>query len=130
MRGLVALLRGLCAERDGATPIATAATASTTIARRVRLAKLRIHFLEVLASDEHLARLAAGRGRHQPFGFHHVDQPRGPAEADAHLALQVRNRRLAGLHDDARGLVVELVLLELDAVRAGLLVSSSVIVSS
>src|SRR6187401_2641585 len=38
------------------------------------LPELRIHFLEVVAIHEHLARFAADARRHEPFRFHHVDQ--------------------------------------------------------
>ena len=51
------------------------------------------------------------------LGLHHVHEPRGAAEANPQLALQIRDRRLAAAHDDARSLVVELVLLELEAAR-------------
>ena len=51
--------------------------------------------------------------RDQPVHLHHVDQPRGAAEADPQPPLQVRDRRLAARDDDPRGLVVELVLVEL-----------------
>src|SRR5207248_2738590 len=90
---------------------ATAGRAATpahkTIAARIRyfietrLSKLRIHFVEVFLLDEHLARLAAHRGRYQPVHLHHVDQPRGAAEADPQPALQVRDRGLAAGHHDA-----------------------------
>src|SRR5215218_919640 len=89
------------------------------------LPQLRIHFLEVAAVDQHLARLTAGAGRHEPFGFHHVNESRGAAEADAQTPLQVRDRRLSAGDHDARGLVVELVLVEVEAAGAGLLLAFS-----
>ena len=58
------------------------------------------------------------RRRHEAVGLHHVDEPRGAAEADPQPPLEVRDRRLAALHDDARGLVVEIVLLELALPRS------------
>src|SRR5688500_18464135 len=88
----------------------------------VRLPKLRIHFLEVLASDEYFTRLAPGCGGNESFRLHHVDQARGTAETDSHLALQVRDRSLAGRHHDARGLVIQLVLLEFETGRSVLLI--------
>src|SRR5262249_29634996 len=54
--------------------------------------------------------------------LHHVDQPSGAAEADAQLPLQVRDRDLAAADNDACGLVVEIVLLELQTVRGRLFV--------
>src|SRR5688572_29992811 len=84
------------------------------------LSELCIDFLEVPAIDQHLARLAAGAGRDESFGLHHVHEPRRAAEPNPHLALQIRDGRLARADDDARGLVVELVLLVLDAARPGL----------
>src|SRR5688572_3166134 len=85
------------------------------------LTALCIDFLEVPAIDQHLARLAAGAGRHESFSLHHVHEPCGAAESKPHLALQICNGRLAGADDDACRLVVELVLLELDAARPGFL---------
>ena len=41
------------------------------------LPKLRIHFLEVLAAHQHFARLAAGGGRDEALGLHHVNQASG-----------------------------------------------------
>src|SRR6266851_7386857 len=92
---------------------------AVTSAARIRcfigncLSKLRIHFVEVFLLDEHLARLAARRRRDEPVHLHHVHESRGAAEADSQPALQVRDRRLAARHDDARRFVVQLVLLEL-----------------
>ena len=47
--------------------------------------------------DQHLARLAAGGGRHDPLHLHHVDEPCRAAEPDAKAPLQVGDRRLAAL---------------------------------
>src|SRR5881628_1363238 len=89
---------------------------------RARLAQLRIYLLEIPFIDQHLARLAAGARRNKSFGFHHVHEPRGAAEADAKLALQIRDGHLPAADDDARGLVVEVVLLELETGGSGFLV--------
>ena len=101
------------ARRSAACAGAGAMThAAVTSAARIRylignrLSKLRIHFVEVFLLDEHLARLAARRGRDEAVHLHHVDEPRRAAEADPQPALQVRDRRLAARDDDARGLVV------------------------
>src|SRR4029077_15015324 len=68
------------------------------------------------------ARFAACTGRDEPFGLHHVHETRGAAEPDPQLPLEIRDRRLAAADDDARGFVVEVVLLELRAFRSRLLV--------
>src|SRR5450759_3181583 len=78
-----------------------------------RLSQLGIHFVEVFLLHEHLARLAAGRGGDEAVQFHHVDEPGRAAESDPEPPLQIRDRRLAARHDDAGGLVVDLVLVEL-----------------
>src|SRR6185503_20796812 len=101
----------LCASARQAR--AESATEATTRAAHT-LPKLRIHLLEVARVHEHFARLAAGAGRDQPLGLHHVHQPRCPAEPDPQLPLQIRDGRLAGADDDARRFIVEFVLLELD----------------
>src|SRR5262245_56518666 len=62
-----------------------------TLGFTIRSPQLRVHLVEVGLVDEHLARFAARGGRHQTFHFHHVDEPRRAAEADAQAALQVRN---------------------------------------
>src|SRR5262245_30247341 len=80
-----------------------------TVCFTIRSPQLRVHLVEVRLVDEHLSRFAARGGRHQTFHFHHVDEPRRPAEADAQPPLQVRDRCLTALDDDARGLVVEIV---------------------
>src|SRR5688500_4658827 len=103
-----------CARSSGvASAISSATPAASPRKPRasVHLPELRIDFLEVAPVDQHLARLAAGAGRDDPFGLHHVDQTRGAAEPDAHLALQIGDRRLAAADDNARRFVVELVLL-------------------
>src|SRR5688572_2034048 len=87
----------------------------------ITLTELCIDFLEVPAIHQHLTRLAAGTGGHEPLRLHHVHETRGPAEPDAHLPLQIRNRDLAAADDDARGFVVELVLLVFDAAGPGFL---------
>src|SRR5437867_7859260 len=92
-----------------------------TATTRARLPQLRIDLLEIPLVDQHLARLAAGARRNKSFGFHHVHEPRGAAEADAKLALQIRDGHLPAADDDARGLVVEIVLLELEGAGSGLL---------
>src|SRR5439155_4420646 len=84
---------------------------------RTPLSQLRIDFVEVALVNEDLARFSAGRRRHQAFHFHHVHQSRRAAEADAQAALQIRDRRLPALDDEARRLVVQIVLLHL--VRIG-----------
>src|SRR5258705_13997791 len=91
-------------------------------AAREELPELRIDLFEIAAIDEHLARLAAGARRHEPLGFHHVHEPCGTAEANPQLPLQIRDRRLSAAHDNTRGLVVELVLLELKALGTSLVV--------
>src|SRR5690349_8465986 len=70
----------VCADATAHTDSHTAIAAMVTRARA--LAKLRIHFLEILAADEHLARLSATRRRDQAFGLHHVNQARRAAEAN------------------------------------------------
>src|SRR5437762_3702 len=99
-----------------------ASSVGSGFSRTLRLPQLRIDFLEIAAIDEHLARLAAGARRHEPLGFHHVHEPRGAAEANPQLPLQIRDRRLSAAHDNTRGLVVELVLLELKALGTSLVV--------
>src|SRR5262245_36551101 len=86
--------------------------------------KLGIDFFKVVLVYQHLARLSAGAGRDEPFCFHHVHQAGGAAEADAQFPLQIRDRHLAAADNDARGLVIEIVLLELQALRGRLLVFS------
>src|SRR5215204_7472688 len=88
----------------------------------IRLSNLRIHFFEVILLHEHLARLPAGGRRHEAVHFHHVDKTRRAAEPDAQPSLQVRDRRLAARHHDARGFVVQLVLVELHVLLRRLLV--------
>src|SRR6187397_874230 len=100
----------------------TTSAALRAHARTGRLPELRIHFLEVVAVHEHLARLAAHALRDEPFRFHHVDQTGRTAEPDPHLALEIRNGRLAGADDDPCRLVVQLVLVELETARPRLLV--------
>src|SRR3954469_7656022 len=95
-----------------------AAMARTTMA----LAQLRIHLLEVAAVDQHLAWLAAAARGDEPFGFHHVHEARCAAETDAELPLQMRNGGLAAADDDARRLVVEVVLLEFESAHPALLI--------
>src|SRR5262249_40960991 len=123
-----------CADRAAGNPGAVATAAATMIAVMqgcfigIRLMKLCIHFFEVVLLDEPLARLAAGGGRDEAVHLHHVDEPRGAAEADAQPPLQVRDRRLSARHDDARGFVVELVLLELLVLLRALLVGGDRVV--
>jgi hypothetical protein len=69
--------------------------------------------LEVVLIDQDFTLAARGRGDHA-FGLHHIDKACGAAEADPQPALQVRNGGLAGRDDNARGLVVEVVALELE----------------
>src|SRR6476659_524367 len=109
----------VCAAADADAARATARV-SVMIRRivRLRLPELSIHFFEVVFRDEHLAGLAAGRSGDQPVGFHHVHKPRRPAEADAQPPLEVRDGGLAALYDDARGFVIEIVLLELECSRS------------
>src|SRR6185503_2743552 len=115
-----ALAPGLPERLNGVPAGAPARPAAAGGCGATLLPKLRIHFLEVTAVDKHLAGLAANARRHQPLCFHHVHQAGGAAEPDAHLPLQIRDRGLAGAHDDPRGLVVELVLLELEPADSGL----------
>src|SRR5215510_12399571 len=123
-----------CAETAAGSPGAAARAAATMSAVmngcriRNRLVKLCIHLFEVILLDEHLARLPAGRRRHEPVHLHHVDQARGATEADAQPPLEVRDRRLSARHDDPRGLVVELVLLELLVLLRPLLVGGDRVV--
>src|SRR5437870_11787627 len=42
--------------------------------------------------------------------FHDVDEPAGTREADGHLSLEHRDRRLAGALDDLDGLFVAVVV--------------------
>src|SRR5688572_22369408 len=98
------------------TPAASASAVSSV------LAELRIHFLEVASIDEDLTGLAPGPRRHEPLGLHHVDEPRGAAEADAEPSLQKRNRGLAAANDDASRLVVQIVLLKVNTAGSSLLV--------
>src|SRR5512138_920993 len=93
---------------------ASGVAADSSSATTTALAKLRIDFLEIRAIDEYLARLATGARGHEPLRFHHVDEASGAAESDPQLALQVRNRHLSAADDDARGFVVQIVLLELE----------------
>src|SRR5580765_1174024 len=74
-------------------------------AAREELPELGIDLFEVTAIDEDLARLAAGARRNEPLGFHHVHEPRGTAEANPQLPLQIRDRRLSAAHDNTRSLV-------------------------
>src|SRR6187455_635267 len=112
----------VCAAADADAARATARV--SVMSRRIirlRLPELSIHFFEVVFRDEHLAGLAASGSGDQPVGFHHVHQPCGPAEADAQPPLQVRDRGLAALHDDAGRFIIEIVLLELERSRGLLL---------
>src|SRR5688572_19042245 len=65
------------------------------------LPNLRIDFVKIRFVHEHFSRFAALTRRHQAVHFHHVDEPRGPAEADTQAPLQVGDRRLAARYDDA-----------------------------
>src|SRR5439155_22322994 len=99
-----------------AAPRTSTATPATRIEAATSSAQLRINFVEVLLVHQHLPRLSAGGRRDEPFHLHHVDEPSGAAEADPEPPLQVRDGRLAALHDDAGGLVVEIVLFHFDRV--------------
>src|SRR5690606_29500603 len=100
----------------GQTNRAISRTMKWRMRRSPRLPELGIHGSGVVLRHEDLAGLAAGACRDETLGLHHVDEPRRAAESDAQAALQVRDRGLAALHDDAGGLVVEIVLLEFDGV--------------
>src|SRR4051812_2806160 len=99
----------------------TVAMIHPDIGSRRRSAQLRVDLVEVVLFHEHFASLTASRARHQPFGFHHVDEPGRAAEPDPQPPLQVRDRRLAARDDDPRRLVIQVVLLELE-IRTGSLV--------
>src|SRR5947208_2052474 len=66
---------------------------------RLPLPHLRVHLVEIVLRDEHLASLAPGSRRHEPVGLHHVHQPRRATEADAQAPLEVGNRCLTALDD-------------------------------
>src|SRR5262245_45948953 len=90
--------------------------------RTFRSSELRIDFFKVVLVDQHLARLPTGAGRDEPFRLHHVDHPRRVPEAYSQLPLQVRYRYLAAADNDPRGLVIEFVFVELQAINGRLLV--------
>src|SRR6185436_15783983 len=83
-----------------AVAINAAATKTTKALRKTRsartknafvvkaLSQLGIDFLEIATIDQHLARLAARTRRHEPLGFHHVDQARGATETNSQSMLQ------------------------------------------
>src|SRR5262245_56135090 len=104
--------------------LASDAPAPATRSATSALPKLRINLLKIVAVDEHLARFSARTGRHEPLGLHHVDEPGCAAEPNPELSLQVRDRRLPGTDDNPRCLVVQIVLLELKALRSALVVLS------
>src|SRR5262245_49159277 len=78
-----------------ARAIAPWSVSTTAASPRRASAKLRINLLEIAPIDEDLARLAARAGRDEALGLHHVDKPSGTAESNAHLPLEIRDRRLA-----------------------------------
>src|SRR5262245_24565802 len=107
---------------SAAAPDVATQAATTTInpirrlrIRSIRSAELRVDFIEICRVDQHLARFSSRRRRYQAIDLHHVHESRRAAEADPQTALQVRNRRLTALDDDASGFVVEIVLFHLDA---------------
>src|SRR5439155_1885235 len=66
---------------------------------------------EVLGADQYLARLGAVARADDPVLLHHVDETRGLRVAQAHAALQERDRRLALADDEVHGVPVEVVAL-------------------
>ena len=88
---------------------ATTAPAST---------KLLIDLIEIILRNQNLTRLRAIGRSDDAVRLEHVDDPGRSAVPETKAALQVRDRSLSRFHDDARRLVVQLVLLErLDVVR-------------
>src|SRR5688572_23660485 len=92
-------------------------SASTRNAAISRLSKLRIDFVKVTLVHQYFPWFAAHTGRYQAVHLHHVDEPRGAAEADAQAALQIGNRGLAARHDNSSRFVVQIVLLHLHRVE-------------
>ena len=83
------------------------------------LPRCGVDFLEVVLVDQDFA-LAAGGWRHNAFNFHHVDESGRAAEPHPQAPLQVRDRRLPARDDDAGGLVLQVVFLELELLARGL----------
>src|SRR5262249_59372389 len=65
--------------------------------------------------DEDLARLGTLAGANDPVLLHHVDEARGLRIAEAHAALEERDRSLALADDEADAVPVEVVALGLVA---------------
>src|SRR5205823_2949664 len=100
---------GVVAASPGRSPKSTNAIARVCLNIAPVSTQLRVDLLEVPTVHEYLPRLSAGRRRHQTLGLHHVHQPRGTAESNPQPALQVGDRRLSALDDDARRFVVQVV---------------------
>src|SRR5262245_48813970 len=67
------------------------------------------HLRQELGSLEDLAGLGALAGADDAVLLHHVDEARGLRVAQAHAALEKRDRGLALAHDEAHAVPVEVV---------------------
>src|SRR5262245_14884972 len=90
----------------------------------IRSPNLRVDLFEVVLLHENFSSLTAGARRDEPVGFHHVDEPGGTAETNPQATLQIRDRSLTAADNDARGLVVEVVLLEVELAASFLFLGS------
>src|SRR5256884_9258660 len=89
----------------------------TTLFRSLMLR--RIEFFHPVAVFQNLARLCAVGGADDAIFFHEVDQARGPAVADPQAALQRGSGSASGVANDANGILIQVVVDVVAAIRIG-----------